>query len=239
MPKISMSTLSAQDFIEMQAALGLKQFELARSLGVARGTASRYGTGSLRIPTSVADQLVIMLAARTKHLETLTGKVVDSVTDMIVETNIIRQDQERAESRLHSSELTLANRLKPPDNRVFPAYRLSAAKAAVYRAALESWSIEVERRLKHVLGDANRIKMHRLEYDDLRALRESLSNHAPYEALITFTEWHTVARALRWHSKADSAAYAVYQHWRRHKGCGYPIALMRERAHASALQEAS
>lgn len=223
--KKAMSTMTSQQFVEITAALGIKYIELAAKLGRSHSTVSQYSTGKKAIPAEIAQQLDTLIQARAAYINQLKGNLEGTQLDvgqLIVETNAIRQ---AAELR-PSNKYRLMRRLQLPDHRPYPPYRLGERKTPIFARALASWRDEVRLRLKALLDDADMLRMHRLELADVEVLIDHVPRTLPYDITITRTEWDVVARALR-HSYnsnpiENASAYAIYQHWRAHKGTGYP-----------------
>lgn len=216
-----MSSMTAQEFVEITAALGLKYYVLAQMLGRSHTSVSHYSTGKKPIPTEVVEKLRELCALRAKELTALTNRVVDTVADMVIATNEIRSAPNSVSpDRLHSSELTLAHRLKPKSGRHYPPYRMTFERFTVFVRALALWQEECQRRVQKVLSDERRIRMHHYELSDIRAISAALPQHAPYEIVIEVEQWHVVSRALRFAGTND--ARALWDHWRRHRGAGFP-----------------
>jgi len=222
--KKPISDMTAQEFVEIAAALGAKHIELAHKLDRSQCTISQYSTGAKRIPVEITQRLAELVDARAKYLSQLRGRTFAArdIGALVVETNLIRQ---AAETPRPDNQYRLCRRLTM-DTRLYPAYRIRQDRVLLYARALRAWRDEVERRLRTVLDDKNHIKMHRLELTDLKMLFDTVPRTLPYDILVTRTEWQVAARALRWYYSLDpganASAYAFYQHWRKHKEAGYP-----------------
>lgn len=223
MSKKPLSDMTAQDFVEITAALGLKYIELARALNRTSAIVSMYSTGKAPIPEEVRYQLEGMIAARRKALEAAHFKALPTVASMVVATNEIRQATQR------DAAPRLVHRSASPEARTYPTYRMSGVRQQAYVAALAAWY----ERIAHVLKNTSDPREHReysLELADTKVLLESArgveDRGMPYVNCITRSEWHVVSRALRHRAQTTKhpGTWALYQHWRRHKGCGYPRA---------------
>jgi DNA-binding Xre family transcriptional regulator len=221
MPKIPLSDMCAQDFVELTAALGLKYKDLAKALNLSGATVSLYSTGKAPIPEHVKTQLHSMCNERRRKLESLCHRTMPTIHSLIVATNELRaQEQAQVIPRLVHRDAT-------PLTRTYPVYRMHPQKQGLYVGALAAYYETISNTLKSSNDQDSRRGLE-LELADTKALLESargvLLQGAPYNNCITWSEWHVVSRALRRAAligKTDGA-WALYQHWRRHKGCGYP-----------------
>jgi len=124
----------------------------------------------------------------------------------------------------------LARRLRkdPDDLKLYPSYRMSGEKFKAYLTALNAWAAHIRTAMRQTTK-AQLIKAYTLELYDLKALAEyargAIQKGAPYDVCITRGEWYVVSRALRhlFRTERIDVAFALYQHWRTHKGFGYPI----------------
>lgn len=230
--KKPLSNLTPQQFIEIMAALGTRPADLALLIGRSRPSVSQYSTGAKAITQEVADKLNALLAARAGQLNRLLGQQLTpaDVGPMIQHTNTMNGAREAVSTRYR-----LLRRLRP-DTRLYPPYRLPPTKVLLYAQALAAWRDECERRMRAIVSTDSMVRAYKLELADVRVLYESVPKSPPHELVLSYSEWEVVSRALRWYYAIDKVghapAYAFYQHWRKHKGCGYPVEMMRERQRA-------
>lgn len=210
--KKPLSNMTAQEFVEAMAALGLNGRTMAIELDRHPSLITRYQNGQ-PIPTEIARRLEALLNAKRREIERVTGQVNASVGSMIVYNN------QRKLPVLHQNLGRFARRQRPPDMRTYPVYRMSADKFAMYLEALSKWQARV-RELALKYTDSARQRDYTLELADLRSLAESAPRHAPYDVCITRSEWDVVSRALRFYG--TTAAHNLRCHWGRHKVVGYP-----------------
>ncbi len=222
MSKKPLSEMSAQDFLTAMGALGLNVKTLAHRLGKSAPTVSRYCTGSMPIPVDVVQNLGHLIVERRAELSRIYTGAIDSVQDMLVATNTVKPPAPRTDRRL-------AHRGAEPNTSTFPAYRIQPRRITTYIRALEAWTGFVSERVKSPATQKELASMN-LELADLKSLlsfaRGCAQQGGPYDIVITKSEWHVVSRALRhlYTQHEDPNAFAMYQHWRRHKGSGYPRA---------------
>ncbi len=221
MSKKPLSNMTAQRFVEITGALGGRFTIVARLLGLSPAMVSRYANGHSPIPVEVVTKLQGAIQDRIATIDVLKHSInisEDLVSQLIVVANETKEERPK---RLPF----LMRRGNDMDTRVYPAYRLRHADLLVYAESLSCWHAEcVTRRQK--ASDARDIRALDLELADLKVLAGNLqgikSKGAPYNMYITFSEWFVVSRALRW--QVTDRKYAIYQHWRHHKGPGFPRA---------------
>jgi len=210
--KKPLSKLTAQEFVEIMAALGINGRAMSKALNRHPSLITRYMNGQ-PIPTEIALRLKELLAAKRREVENITGEVEASIGSLIVFTN------QRKTPTLHQSLGRFFRRQRPPDTRTYPVYRMSVEKFKVYLDALSKWQARV-RELALQYTDAARQSDYRLEMADLRSLAESAPRHAPYDVCITRSEWDVVSRALRHVGTND--AHSLRTHWAKHRVVGFP-----------------
>lgn len=223
--KRRMSEMTADEFVLITGALGLKYIELAAQINRSHAMVSLYVNGKRPIPYDVATNLNQLLTKRRKYLAEVQGVAEAALTttmDVLVATNEIRHRRDNP-SGLHNSELTLYRRLETPKTNTLPLYRLTRERYAIFVGAIKLWNDEVVRRLKTILEDDSRIRMHRLELADIKAIAGAIPRNVPYDVCITEGEWDVVSRALRFAEKEGrEGARALYCHWRTHRYAGFP-----------------
>ena len=217
-----MSDMTAQQFVEAMAALGFNQktmsVELARVLkrrrNYARPTISNYATGKAKIPVEVSQAIAHMCRERAERLRIAATSAEDMIGKLIVYTN---QTQARFEP--HRTEGRFMRRQNKPDTSTYPVYRMNVERMDVLVSALASWQEKV-RALAQQHSDEARQRDYALELAYIKAIAASLPRTLPYDVVIQRNEWGVISRALRhWNTPQ---AIALYQHWRRYKGCGFP-----------------
>lgn len=220
MSKKPLSDMSAQDFLTIMGALGIDGTTLAQRLDRSTTAVSRYRTGSMPIPMDVAEKLRHMINERRATLAALYDGPLTSVEEILVASNTLKPKELRQDRRL-------AHRAQSPVTTTFPPYRLAPGRVRTYIRALEAWLEFVTGRVTSPTSETELASM-KLERVDVAALLESArgiqSRGAPYNIVITHAEWLPVSRALRHLAShhEDPHAFAMYQHWRKHKGTGFP-----------------
>lgn len=210
--KKPLSKITAQQFVEIMAALGINGRTMAAALNRHPSLITRYANGQ-PIPTEIALRLKDLLAAKRREVEAATGEIDATIGSLIVFTN------QRKKPTLHQSLGRFMRRQRPPDMRTYPVYRMSAEKFKVYLEALSKWQARVRELALHYT-DAARQSDYRLELADLRSLAESAPRHAPYDVCIQRSEWDVVSRALR--HVGTNAAHSLRTHWAKHRVVGFP-----------------
>jgi len=216
MGRKEMSNMTSSEFVAMCGALKRSYHIVAEALGRSPPMVSLYVNGKARIPRDVADKMHAMIAKRSKELAAwgYKNQSADNIGSMIVASNELYREK-TPDARLPA----LRRRLEPEDSRVFPAYRLQRADFERYCAALHAWHTEALARRQRAVYEHD-IKSYDFELADLRVLAANAKGMtAPYDMYITHSEWNVVSRALR---HAGPSVYAFYQHWRHHKGAGFP-----------------
>jgi DNA-binding Xre family transcriptional regulator len=142
MPKIPLSDMCAQDFVELTAALGLKYKDLAKALNLSGATVSLYSTGKAPIPEHVKTQLHSMCNERRRKLESLCHRTMPTIHSLIVATNELRaQEQAQVIPRLVHRDAT-------PLTRTYPVYRMHPQKQGLYVGALAAYYETISNTLK-------------------------------------------------------------------------------------------
>ena len=221
MGKKALSDMSAQAFVEVIGALGGQYNLLHRKLGRTRAMLSRYANGHSPIPVEIVDKLGALINERVESMKALGHTITDTRRDQLVSKLIVISNEVKAKAPQRLP--FLMRRDKPEDTRVYPAYRMQYQRFAIFAEALGAWHIECTAR-RQGASDIRDIKALDRELADLKVLAGNvqglLSRGAPYDMYITFSEWFVVSRILR-HETTD-AKYSLYQHWRHHKGAGFP-----------------
>ncbi len=215
--KKPLSNMTAQRFVEIIGALGGTYKPVAVGLGKSTAMVSLYATGTRPIPVDVALRLGELVKQRQEELSRLGHHISgDAVASMILVSNQLRQSRPGRMAKL-------CRRMKPEDSRVYPAYRLHPAKFDLFGRALTDWyqACVSQRQGASDIRDINAFDR---ELADLKVLIGNWAGRrdkgVPYDFYITFSEWFVVSRALR--HQTNDAKYALYQHWRHHKGPGFP-----------------
>lgn len=211
----ALSDMTAQDLLEHIAALGMNRKEFAAAVGKALSTVSNYTNGRFPIPQDVAQATVRLVQAKAQALHIRASNAAAQVGQLITLHN-----QTRAPDK-HRTEARFMRRQGEQDTTTFPVYRMSVEKYAIYVQALAAWTEHV-RSLAREHDDEARQRDYALELADLQALASSAPRNAPYDVVIQRNEWYVVSRALRHLAQSKPEALALYQHWRKYKGCGFP-----------------
>lgn len=243
--KTPLSDMTAGQFVEAAAALGLRYNVLAAKLQRSSAQVSMYACGKRPIPVAIATRVAELLAERAAAITALSGVVhsAAAVGQMIVYSNEERQKREWSDDHRHHVALALKRRLHAPDNRMWEPLRLGREKSLLLLQSLADWRIECKRRIDTELDTDNLHKQYRFELADIAVIAQNVPRTVPHEFVFTKSEWHVIARALCWHHKQDPSnveygkRYALYQFMRRNKGTGYPVNMMRERRRALAAQQ--
>lgn len=213
--------MTAQRFVEITGALGGRFTIVARLLGLSAAMVSRYANGHSPIPMEVVTKLQGAIHDRIATIQTMGHEIdikEDVVSQLIVVSNEVKEDKPQRQPYL-------MRRDKPEDSRVYPAYRMQYQRFAIFSEALALWHTACTARRQQA-SDIRDIKALDRELADLKVLagnvRGLLSRGAPYDMMITFSEWFVVSRILR--HETNDAKYSLYQHWRHHKGPGFPRA---------------
>ena len=223
MSKKPLSDMTAQQFVAIVGALGGRSDHVASALGRSRATVSLYANGHQPIPVDTVTKLRELLTTRAAKIKAAGHQLRAAdesalVSQMIIASNEIRR---REPDRLPS----LKRRDKPEDSRVYPAYRMHHARFNLYAEALAVYHAACMDRRRQAT-DPRDIRAYDRELADLRVIVGNTSGiaskGAPYDMMITHSEWFVVSRALR--HETNDAKYSLYQHWRHHKGAGYPRA---------------
>lgn len=223
MPKTPLSQMTAQEFVETTAALGLKYNQLAKALGKHNATISGYSTGQHPIPRAVMEKLQDLIRIEREKIKARLGRLdaADTIASMIVEQNTRKIEQRRlGNHEPHSTEGRLLRRQRKPDTRVYPAYRMSRERMAVYVEALRLWRDRVRELALTYTSEPHQRDYH-LEMHDIRMLADTAPRNAPYDVYIERSQWDVVSRALRHLASTNHKAHALRAHWSRHKGSGY------------------
>lgn len=214
------SNWTQTEFIEVQAALGLSTNQLAHKLRRNHSTISCYAHGHSHIPYEVEYQMTELLKQRRDQVAKALNTAATNLTthNLITYTN---EERMRAEPRSKPPALCARKFGMPEGNRLLGVYRLNHRKLGLYIRALALW----DKRIRAVLREHPDAAEWRKEHANLRVLAENakamIKKGVPYEVCPTGSEIMTIGSALR-HS-GDSAARALYQHWRIHRGSGYPV----------------
>jgi hypothetical protein len=218
-----LSDLTAQDFVEFTAALGLNYKGMARVLNKRQATISGYVSGKHPIPMDVADQIKRLVDAKAKEFKEL-GYRINAASP--VGSLIVCQNERKDRNARYHTEGRLYRRQDKPDTRVFPAYRMSLERYQVYVKALSLWQARVLELAKTYTTEAHQ-RDYRLEMADIKLLADTAPRHAPYDILIEHSQWDVVSRALRHYATLDHdcyrAAHALRSHWWKYRGSGYPV----------------
>lgn len=227
MPVKPMSDMTDQDFVRCIGALGLQQREIAYELGIVlgrrkplgRATISNYATGRMRIPNEVALAVYTLCERKAQALKILAADRDTRVSNLIQFQNSFRPYRRRDQ---HPTADRFMNRqnAEGTSTKLLAPYRIRLKYYPVLVQALAGWHAHVMT-LARQYTDAARQKDYQLEVADLKALAASLPRALPYEAHVTKAEWQVIGRALR--HMGTNPAINLYQHWKRHKGCGYPV----------------
>jgi len=209
----TISNMTAQDLFEHMAALGLNRKGLASVLEKHPSTISNYLNGRFPIPQDVAQRVAKLVQERAQQLQIHAANAASQIGPLITYHNQTKTPE------LHRTESRFMRKQNKPDTSTYPVYRMSAERMNVLVSALTAWQEKV-RELAQKHGDEARQRDYALELADLKALIAALPRHAPYDVVIQRNEWDVISRALR-HLNTPQAI-ALYQHWRRHKGCGFP-----------------
>lgn len=227
MPRKILSNMTDQDFLRAIGALGLRHkdigHELARALGrqraVSRSSISCYATGRNPIPLDIATGIQKLVDEKAAQLRDISASYETRVSRLIEYHNQRRRTNPSAP---HMTEGRFMNRqtAEGTDTKLLAPYRIRRKYYPVLARSLAAWHAHViELARKHT--DQARQRDYQLEHADLKALAASLPRSLPYEAHVSKAEWQVIGRALR--HDGSKEAIALYQHWKKHKGCGYPI----------------
>lgn len=214
-----LSDWTDQQFVEFVAALGMEYKDMARALGKHQSTISSYSTGRQKIPLDVAERITAMIDAKRASLNHISHMAHASIGQLITFHN------ERKKSVPHRTEGRFMRRQNTPDISTYPVYRMGRERMVTYAEALRAWREHVAE-LARTYTDETRQRDYRLELADLKAMAASAPRNAPYDVCITRTEWQVVGRALLHLAKQPGKyrpAHALLSHWRKHRGCGYPV----------------
>lgn len=244
--KVPLSDMTAQQFMEAAAAMGLEYKQLAIRLDRSPTQVSLYASGKRPIPVTIAHALGDLLKARAAELTRLSGQLFaeGAIGQMIAYTNQERQKREWSPDHRHHNALALKRRLHPQDHLMWEPMRIGADRALMLLRALADWRTECKRRIATELDTENLHRQYRLELAEVVVIAGHLPRTAPYEFVFSRGEWHVIARALCWQHKLDpknseyGKRYALYQFLRRHKGTGYPVSMMRARRREGTITPA-
>lgn len=220
MSKKPLSDMTSSDFVRITGALSGVQKHMAEALGKSVATISSYACGRQPIPVDVVERLRVLIQERIKECSRMGHAITQRTQDEAVSNLIVVTNE--AKRKIPDRAPRLLRREKPEDSRVYPTYRLSPDRFELFAKALGVYHAAcVEHRRQAT--DPRDIKAYDRELADLRVIAGNTkgvaSKGAPYNMYITFSEWFVVSRALR-HAGPD--VYFIYQHWRHHKGSGYP-----------------
>lgn len=209
----ALSDMTAQDLFEHMAALGLNRKGLASALGKHTSTISNYLNGRFPIPQDVAQIVAKLVQERAQQLHIHAANATSQIGQLIAYHN------QNKTPELHRTEARLLRKQGKPDTSTYPVYRMNVERMGVLVSALAAWQGKV-RELAQQHGDEARQRDYALELADIKAIVTSLPRSLPYDVVIQRNEWDVISRALRhWNTPQ---AIALYQHWRRYKGCGFP-----------------
>ena len=238
MPRKQLSTMTAQDFVRAIGALGLRHKdmgrELARVLGrqkaVSLPSVSNYATGRQIIPLDIAQAVHTLCDQQATELEEVSRLIKSRDFDTRVSNLIQYQNDKRRRShrldRAHSTAGRFMNRQSAEgmSTKLLAPYRIRLKYYPVLVRSLAAWHQRVLE-LARLYTDQARQRDYQLEVADIKALAAGLPRALPYEAHVSKAEWQVIGRALR--HDGTKEAIALYQHWKKHKGCGFPVDRLR------------
>lgn len=214
--KKPLSQMTAQEFVEIMAALGLNGRTMAQALNRSPSLITRYMNGS-PIPVEIVHVLNDLLKAKRQEIELAAGVANATVGAMILFNN------GRKRPELHQTLGRFGRRQRKPDTRLLPKYRMTRERMAIYLEALSRWQQHV-RQLAATYNDEARQRDYQLEFHDIRAMAASAPRAMPYDVYIERSQWDVVSRALR-HLATDpefyARAHALRTHWGKHRFSGY------------------
>lgn len=229
MRKKDHSKMTASQFAHLAGLLSHKYTDVARLLERSPSTISQYINGRLPITKQVERDILTAIEERKRLLDKLitADKASRVMTDMeLMDRN--RELREEAADKPKLPRLTRRDLITNERQRTYPTYRMSAEKMATYLAALNKWAAHIRAALSQA-GDERSLKQYTLELHEIKAMasfaRGAIEKGAPYDVCITHAEWNVASSALRHLYQTDQSniAYALYEHWRIHKGTGYPV----------------
>lgn len=222
-----MSNMTDSEFVRILGALRFDHIAMANELArvlqrrraYSRAMISHYATGRCPIPLDVAQAAHTLCEEKARELHGITARGEYAVTAL---RNMHMGPSRKGHT---ATEGRFMNRQQGDgvNTTMLPPYRMRPKHYGTLVHALVAWKAHVhELAKKH--GSPDHQKDYQMELADLRAIVTHMPRELPYEFHVQVSEWGVIARALRHYHQAhqSKAAYAIYQHWRRHRGGGFP-----------------
>lgn len=233
------SNLSPADLRITLGALRLSQRDAAAQLGISLSALQSYLSARCRIPAAVATRVAALLLEKGKQVMDTASYQQLELSDLAHRINSAQNalDGGAWHERSGWNKGRLFKRQDPTAaSRTYPPYRVRARYSTLFYEALKHWATIIMARAKEPDLSPAHLTEYKLEAANIRALLPYVpepvrkgDDHA-FDIVITEAEWRTVSSALReyarhQHPSHETAgpAYVLYQHWRLHKGRGYPV----------------
>lgn len=213
--------IDSHAFNEYCSSLYLTGAELAAKFGRAESTVSHYRTGRLKVPDEVLTILLRLLKERAAHIGRQAMDVETHMAAFVGASAVFHNTNEQRERKPG-----FYNRVRNREQRdyeertILAAYRITMPRLAILRQGL----VALHEKLHDQLTKApNSLTLtHALiDWKSVAGRVRGLDKVTPpFTMRPSIADWRILSAAIR--LVPGDEAYAFYQHWRRHKGSGWP-----------------